>query len=588
MEAVSEQKNLKMHKKLLLDVIKKQAGSLEKAILEGVMNSIEAGAVSVLCNFSVDENNNKASLSIYDDGIGISTEKELIEHFETFGTPHDESENVIWKQFRMGRGQMFAFGKNTWRTSTFKMEVDIDNWGLIYHLTKNLPHVDGCTIDIELYKNPIGSYTYPTIDSLIESIRKQIEFVKTPVLFNDKQLNTAPEVLDGWTHEDENAYYLFNAGDGVKVYNLGAFVKKIEAYVAGTSGIIVSKKRLDVNFARNDVQCDCPIFGHIDEVIKKNRIKNANSKKKYKSLSTNERVALLRDFRDARQPYEDLVSKRIFKSTQGKWLSLKMIFQSKLPWTFAENGSMEADRAIELGRAVCLSESILDYLNYRDTRADFFEWFLRAQLRIDLNKSDYEQNVKSWNRDNIKKKITEKTKNYIPYDQNDFDGTESRNCLLDSFSSEYNIVPKKKLNIVEKRILKVLQNYGCWDSRTLHIGTSDTAIAWTNGADIIVLERSWLKKLKFSWQEDTVMLFTTLCHELAHDEETDGTHQHGPDFYENYYRITTKRHSNPLANIWKFKRDMNSAVMDRKRQAVIDKQKQAEEKIKEKLGIKSS
>ena len=133
-----------------------------------------------------------------------------------------------------------------------------------------------------------------------------------------------------------------------------------------------------------------------------------------------------------------------------------------------------------------------------------------------------------------------------------------------------------------------MQDYDCWDSRTLHIGTSDTAIAWTNGANIIVLERTWLKKLKFSWQEDTVMLFTTLCHELAHDEETDGTHQHGQDFYENYYRITTKRHSNPLANMWRFKRDMNSAVMDRKRQAVIDKQKQAEEKIKEKLGIKSS
>ena len=37
----------KMHEKLLVDVIKKQAGTLQKAILEGITNSIEAGATKV-------------------------------------------------------------------------------------------------------------------------------------------------------------------------------------------------------------------------------------------------------------------------------------------------------------------------------------------------------------------------------------------------------------------------------------------------------------------------------------------------------------------------------------------------------------
>ena len=86
MEAVAEQKNLKMHKKLLLDVIRKQAGSIDKAVLEGVMNSIEANATGVFADFIIVDG--KAVLSIKDDGMGISTEKELIEHFETFGTPH--------------------------------------------------------------------------------------------------------------------------------------------------------------------------------------------------------------------------------------------------------------------------------------------------------------------------------------------------------------------------------------------------------------------------------------------------------------------------------------------------------------------
>ena len=586
MEAVSEQKNLKMHKKLLLDVIKKQAGSLEKAILEGVMNSVEAGATSVVCNFSVNDDNDKASLSIHDDGIGISTEKELIEHFETFGTPHDESENVIWKQFRMGRGQMFAFGKNTWRTSTFKMEVDIDNWGLVYHLTKNLPYVDGCAIDIELYRNPIGSYTYPTIDSLIENIRKQIEFVKTPVMFNDRQLNMPPEMLK-WTSEDENAYYLFDAGDGVKIYNLGAYVKRIDAYIAGTSGIIVSKKRLDVNFARNDIQCDCAVFGAIDEVIKKNRIVKA--KKKYTSMSQSERVALLRDLRDARQPYKDLVGKRIFKTSQGKWYSLNMIFKSNQPWTFAENGSREADMAMERGSVLCLSESILDYLNYHEETSRFFEWLLRAQLRIDPNKNSWNQNISSYERDDVEKNIILKTRTFLPYDESDCDGTETKKTLKGGFSSEYIILPDNKLNIVEKRILSVLNYMSSWKNRRIGIGTSDTALAWTDGHSTITLEKGWLKTLKLEQDSGVTELFTVLCHELAHDNNTDGTHNHGQEFYENYYEITrNKSWRNPLSQMLNFREKMRRAKIDRKQERIIEKQKAKEKEIKMKLGMKKT
>ena len=145
--------NLKMNRKLFLDVIKRQAGTLEKAVLEGIMNSVEAGASQVNVKFNVDDNK-KAFLFINDDGRGIQTEEELIHHFETFGTPHEESENKIYAQFRMGRGQMFAFGHfgfNIWTTVSFKIEVDINNMGLKYNLYKKQPYVDGCNIAIKLY-----------------------------------------------------------------------------------------------------------------------------------------------------------------------------------------------------------------------------------------------------------------------------------------------------------------------------------------------------------------------------------------------------------------------------------------------------
>lgn len=148
---VAERKHLKMHTKLLLDVIKRQAGTLHKAILEGVMNAIEAGATRVDVNFTETPT---PKLIISDNGKGIQTVADIEQFFETFGTPHNESEGKVWAQFRMGRGQLFSFGKNVWTTGTFRMTVDIDRMGLEYELNQNLQQYNGCYIDIDLYASP--------------------------------------------------------------------------------------------------------------------------------------------------------------------------------------------------------------------------------------------------------------------------------------------------------------------------------------------------------------------------------------------------------------------------------------------------
>ena len=319
MQTTKEQRELKMHKKLLFDTIKRQCGTLEKANLEGIMNSIEAGASKVSIYLDAEKDGEKATLLIEDDGEGICTKEELQHHFETFGTPHDESENTYWKQFRMGRGQMFAFGKNVWRTSTFRMTVDIDNWGLKWELEENLPEYDGCSIEIELYKNPIGSYLYYSLDNYKEALQKQIAFVNTPIFFNDEQINKCSENCN-WDCEDEYAYYLFNKGVNFRIYNLGVFVQEIPASTVGMDGIAVSKQKLKVNFARNDVLNDCPVYNHINEIIKKNRIKKTTNRKR--KLLSFEKISVLRDLRDGVQNLEDIKDIKIITTTQGKSLSL--------------------------------------------------------------------------------------------------------------------------------------------------------------------------------------------------------------------------------------------------------------------------
>jgi len=579
---VTEEKQLKMHNNLLKDVISRQAGTLEKGILEGTMNSIEAGASRVDILFEVVDG--KATLCIIDDGKGISTEKEIVEHFETFGTPHIESENKTWAQFRMGRGQLFAFGHNVWETSTFKMEVDINKWGLTYHLTQNLKEAKGCSIVIDLYKNPIGTWSCPSIDALQEKIKKQIEFVGTPVYFNNKQLNMNPQDLE-WDFEDEYAYYSFMVGTNLDIYNLGAFVKSVPTYITGTSGIIVSKQMLGVNFARNDIQSDCSVYKAIQEIILKNRVKK--TKKNYKVLRSYEREALLRDFRDGSIKFSELRGKRIFRTSQNKWVSFNMITNSSQPWTFAPDGCRKADMVMEQGSALCLSTTIVYDLNYTGEKAVFFDWLLKEQLRIDSDKKDYQQNICSWERDEIQKVLQRKIKSYIPYDREELIRTDGKSkCLSDGFSSEYLILPPNKLKKTEKRILSVLENYRCWSGRKICIGTSGEASAWTDGETYIALERSWLKKLSFSSDYSITELFTTLCHELAHNNDTEGTHIHSSEFYEEYYNITHK--GDVLSHILRFKKSIQNSRIEEKREAEEKKAKEIKEKRDSKLGIAAS
>ena len=594
---VTEERDLKMHKDLLMKVIKDQAGTLEKGILEGVMNLIEAKATRGEIGF-VKEGDN-AVLTITDDGTGIIGKDELIRHFEYFGTPHDESENKLWAKFRMGRGQLFAFGKNTWRTATFKMVVDIDKWGLKYKLTENLPFVNGCDITIELYKNPINCYGYPSVDRFKEAVRELVEFVGDPIVeegkrgrkpkptliyFNGEQINTPPSTLS-WDFQDENAYYLFNAGEKLKYYNLGAYVMSKSTWQTGVSGVIVSKKQLDVNFARNDVKSSCPIYQQIGEVVKQNRINESKKSKKYTAMSPSKRHALLLDLKDAVQRWEDLKGKRILRTAQGKWITMNMFFENNIRWTFAPEGSRVADSVIEQGQAICFSENILHQLNYKGKKAQFFSWLLKEQLRINETKQDWQQKVFYGEREEIEKKLIQKIKTYIAYDPSELKAEGGSKCLMDGFSNEYNILPTNKLTIVEKRILAVLESYDCWDKRVLTIGTNnECASAWTDGESRITLDRKYLNDIDLSWKYSIHKLFATLCHELAHDCNTEGTHNHTPEF-DAHFRSIIESNSSPFANCIDFIDKMRRAQMERKKRRIIAKQKAAEEEVKKKLGM---
>ena len=563
----TETRDLTMHPKLLMDTIKRQAGTLQKANLEGVMNAIEAGSPVVRIELTVDDDN-KAKLSIGDDGIGIETKEELIQHFETFGTPHDESENTYWKQFRMGRGQMFAFGKNVWRTATFRMEVDINNKGLTYDLTENLPFVKGCQIDIDLYKNPIG-YSHNSIESYKEMLTEQVKFMEGKILFNGSQINT-PASKCNWDFEDDNAYYLFNAGHDFTVYNLGAFVMKPTDL--GMVGVAVSKKQVKVNFARNDIQHDCPVYhgGVVDgeyvegifDVIKSNRITKV--RKARRNLTSHERIATLKDLRDGEQTVDEIKGLSLIPTAQGKHVSLSTVLKIREAWCFAPMGDRYADRLMERGQALCLSRDILDKMNYDGAEENFFTWLVTSEVENITHEWSQERFLEPWKNLSVL---------HVDFDK-----------LRGGISESYEFVPYKKYSATERRIITVLQEQGCWDGRQLRLGYSDTAIGWTDGSTYICIDRNWLKRKSVTWGRDIAKIQMLLAHEMAHDDDSRGTHIHGPEFYENMIQILESGNS-PISYCADFKYYMNRSKIEERRSKEQARKEKAEQKVKAKLGI---
>ena len=551
---------------LLIHTIKRQAGTLQKAILEGTMNSIESGATRVDITLETNgaaEAESGAVLTITDDGCGIVTDQELADHFERFGTPHDESEEKRWAEFRMGRAQLFCFGKNTWRTATFKMVVDIETPpALEYDIKRGLRKVKGTKIVIDLYKNPVGR----SIEPLKAAIKEQIEFMEVPVYFNGEQINT-PASKCKWTHEDNDAYYLFGKGANFTLYNLGAFVKVVPASQAGVTGVMVSKKRLRLSVSRQEIirsgNDACPVYDRIEAVVKKNRIKKV--RKAARRLDRDERICTLNDLLAGEIDYDDVKGLGLFETCNDRVMSLDAIKKIRSPWCFAERGDRAADRLIEGEQAVCLSNDTLEWLNYSGSERDFFDWLLNEAY---VSSNRYGNGLmKQWK--------------HLRQLYRDFDE------LREGYSGISNFIPQTKWTKPEKRVVRILQNYNRWKGRTICIGTSDTNAAWTDGLTYICLGREYLRRVSLTSADGAAKLIHTMFHELAHDEETSGTHHHGMEFYRAFHELTYGENAYwcPLAIIADFHIRMKQAKIDEQFEVATRKEARAKAARDNALGL---
>ena len=98
-------------------------------------------------------------------------------------------------------------------------------------------------------------------------IRMFVLYSPIPVFLGNEQINVDP-ANEKWDHVTDEAYIELSDKGELSLYNLGVYVCPMPNHRFGTGGVVVSRKQLKMNFARNDVQSDCPVWRKLTPFLK--------------------------------------------------------------------------------------------------------------------------------------------------------------------------------------------------------------------------------------------------------------------------------------------------------------------------------
>jgi len=348
-------------KKLLKDVMTKQAGTIEKAYLEAVMNAVDANADTIELFIS------KEDTEIHDDGEGMTSD-EVERNFAVFGQYYGEDESKDFGKFRMGRGQLFSFGVNIWRTKDNVMVVDLQGRDHTVnidgeevevttgetgfaHATGATP-TDGCEIRVEHFK-PLDS-----VAQTVNSVKEMVAYI--PFVF-DVTIEVNGEEVGAHVHSEEeivpdyetdSAYYFMQPDEytsQVSIYNQGAFVKKESITRCG--GTIVSKKDLELNFARNDILDGCTVWPTImDEYVDFSKRELANTD----NISVRKRNWLIDQASDDKELYNMIENRPLITDVNGKEWSFSSLRGRSV--AFSKKSDPLAQKAMQEGNCVIIDK----------------------------------------------------------------------------------------------------------------------------------------------------------------------------------------------------------------------------------------
>jgi hypothetical protein len=493
------------HPHILFSIMQSQAGTLAKALLEGIMNSIDAGASYVSIEIT------DAKFIVRDNGRGFQSKDEVLNWFGQFGTPHEEGDATYGK-FRMGRGQLMAFAQNAWRTGPFLMEVDIKSKGLTYELSENLSVLKGCTITGQLY----ATMTPAEIDEVLTELKELAQFAQIPVKVNGKLLSKPLDSIK-WDAETEDGYFKLQRTGNLLVYNLGVLVRSFDQYNFGCGGIIVTKTPLIVNFARNDILThQCTTWKRISTHLKRTNVAKITQKS---FLNDQERRFLSRQWSYGHivpKDFENFESWKVFTDASGKHHSLQSLREHAVITSATENQARTGARLQREGKAFVVSEETLQRFGVSSV-VDLIELLFEGL--------------------EVPPRFT-----YVKFEELALGCTET-----------YQVLEPSDLPLEEQLLFNVLLSkhgkFFKWFSsgeihsgqRELRPGVSDVAQAWTDGASYIIIDRHIIQKAIKKGESGFFELLLLLVHEYCHDSADLESHAHDIVFYSKFHDIVQYR-----------------------------------------------
>lgn len=505
------------------DLIYRQNGTVATALGELVMNAIDAGTkkIEILINAE--------GFEIRDNGTGFADEESVMRFFKRFGTPHAEGD-ATFGRFRIGRGQIMAFAKTTWHSRTFKMTTDLESGQKGFAFEKDVPAYSGCKVSGKFYK-ALSSYD---LSKVHEGLSDRVRYVSTPVFINQIQVN--PQEKLRWDYEDDQIKIAFNPQGrySLKLYSLGVFVKELHIHQYGFQADVVTKQALKLNMARNEVNQDDPLWLHVHAVLREEMRKR---KRGAKTLSENERSALIDQLMFDEVALRDVISLPLLKDVRGKSTSILVELRKKRPWSAMVGLTTElrdkrlGDQVSAGGSALVLSKEELDLW-----QCDSIESLL-SRLKQSIKTSE------------VRRKESERDSRHLDiYYMGLLQEVRvvEFSLLAKGLSSKYDLIKQSDLTALERAQRNALQ-YALdiatgrlaktreieVTKRKLFIGDG-LATAWTDSSTYVAVNRSALTYFE-NGIPGLLQLCAILLHELTHESGSvlDNGHDHA--FYEHFH-----------------------------------------------------
>jgi hypothetical protein len=368
-------------------------------------------------------------------------------------------------------------------------------------------------------------------------IEEYCKYVAVPVWLNGVQISKDLS-SEKWTKVDEDAHYLLQANrNWLEVYNLGVLVRKYHASQFGMGGLVVSRKQLNVNFARNDILVsECQVWKRISSVIKAHAREHEGAGPKKVNNEHTRAVQVIRlfdnDFQSDKDMCDFLETATFFTDISGKHWTFSQLssglsrFNRKITVT-PEPGNRIADK-LQQGRfALVLDSSTLNR----------FSLYSLPEILARIRKciSGYNERVSRL----PLHVLSQMEKGYVAFSD-----------ISSEVSETVTPVQDNKLTKSEKQVLSAiaesqhsfiygLRELGIENIRTLRVMESDHIHMCTDGASFIQINRELLniEGRTGAALEQFTKIGSILIHEYMHTESDADTHTHGSEFYQQVERM---------------------------------------------------